>query len=334
MKVYHKTFAAHNTLITYGVWEAHQAEGWKKLFGTGTPPALFDVQGGVADVYYHEVFGTFRRILETQHKKDPRFFTKQMDLYQKQLASIHSIIDEHPSLPSIPALVAFTQQFQDAWISLDISYMPDYVALDSTSERRSAAIREQAFGFYIGADRLIRQMLEALLPELGALASYVTLEEIQTKTIPERRTLEARANHFIYFQGRVVTDVVLEAFCKRESIRIESVYAPLRKHIPGLVGSVGTTTGKARMIKSDADRATFIAGEVLVTDNLETDDLPLLGQASALVLDKGSYYGFGAIAARNLRKPCIFATDIATMVLQTGDKLCVNGETGCIQLQP
>lgn len=333
MQTYHKAYTVHNTLITYEVWERHQTDGWIARFGTGVAPSIFDVTGGVANVYYHGVFRIFRDVLSEKQDKDANFFHRMMDEYEAQLETIQSIIAQNQSLSNVKQLIAFTKQFEDAWIGLDLSYMPDYVELDASGERRSAAAREKAFGFYIGADRLIRQTCEALYPDLGDFSWYVTLDEIQNGKIPSREILEARSKHFIYYEGEIITDLTFEDFCKRKQIRTESAYAPLRKEIQGQIGSEGSVSGSAFMLTRAADRNAIKPGSILIAQDLESADLSLLGQASALILDAGSYYHPAILAARALKKPCLFNTRIATMVLQTGDKLKLDGVMGALKLE-
>lgn len=40
-----------------------------------------------------------------------------------------------------------------------------------------------------------------------------------------------------------------------------------------------------------------------------------------------------AILAREIKKPCIIGTKIATQVIKTGDKISLNTETGIIQIE-
>ncbi len=332
MKTFHKIYTVHNTLITYEVWERHQTIGWKELFGTGTPPAIFDVHGGVTDVYYHDVFQTFRDVVNKENQKDARFFVKMMNQYEARLETIQSIITDGKPFANADAVKTFAKQFEDAWIGLDLSYMPDYIALDTSAERRSAVVREKAFGFYVGADRLIRLTLEKLLPNLGVLASYITLDELSTDKIPNKAVLEARAHHYIYYNGKVITGKSFKDFCLRHSFRIESIYAPLRKEIHGSIAAGGKASGPAYILKKDSDRNAMHRNDILVAQNLSSSDLILLERSSAIVLDAGKYYGSAATAARTLKKPCIIDTNIATRVLQSGDILDVNGKTGLVHL--
>ncbi|MFA6100142.1 MAG: PEP-utilizing enzyme [Patescibacteria group bacterium] len=333
MQTYRKIYTVHNTLITYEVWERHQTAGWKTHFGTGVPPSVFDVTGGVADVYYRDVFRTFRTVMSEEYRKDPGCFRAMMDEYEAQLEALHAAISRGQPLKNTKELTAFAKQFEEAWIGLDLSYMPDYVELDASDERRSAAAREKAFGFYIGVDRLIRQTCEALYPDLGDFSWYVTLDEIQNEKIPTRKILEARAKHFIYYKGEIITDLSFDVFCTREQIRTESVYAPLRKEIHGQIGSEGSAKGTAFVLTATSSRNMIKPGSILIAHDLDFADLPLIEQASALILDAGTYYGPAAISARTFSKPCLFDTKIATMVLKTGDELKVDGINGTITLE-
>ncbi len=328
MKTYRKTYAVHNTLLTYDIWERHQVIGWKALSGTGTPPAIFDVHAGIADVYYTGVFATFRKVMKEAYAADKQVFMKAMATYQEQLISIQATIDRGQPFKDIPSLLAFAKEFEQAWISLDLSYMTDYLDMDAAAERLSAAVREQAFGFYIGADRLIRQSLEALFPKLGAHSQYLTWDEIASQKLPSQTVLEARAEHFIYYQGQVITGVSLKEFCQSQKIRLESVYAPLRKEIRGSVGEKGTHTGKIQLLTEEIDVNKIKAGTILVASDLTPQQLAILEKASALILDEGTYYGFAASTARSLKIPCLFGTKLATMVLQTGDVLEVDAAVG------
>src|SRR5512133_1463250 len=239
MPTYHKVYTVRNTLITYEVWERHQTTGWKSRFGAGAAPSIFDVTHAAAEVYYQGVFRTFREVLSKKQEEDDGFFDREMLRYEAQLEKIQSIIAERQSLSDAKELEAFAEQFAAAWIGLDVSYLPDYLELGVDAERRSAAARDKAFGFYVGADRLIRQTCETLFPDLGNFAWYVTLEEVRSGKIPERKILEARAEHFIYYQGETITGLTFADFCRQKKIRTTSAYEPLRKDIRGLIGSSG-----------------------------------------------------------------------------------------------
>jgi phosphohistidine swiveling domain-containing protein len=333
MPTYHKVYTVHNTLITYQAWEQHQTVGWKSRFGVGVAPTIFDVTGGVAEVYYQGVFRTFRDILSKKQAENKNFFNREMDNYETQLDTIQTVIAERQSLADIKELEAFIEQFIEAWIGLDVSYMPDYLELGIDAERRSAAIRNKAFGFYIGADRLIRKTCEVLYPNMGDYSQFVTLEEIRSGNIPEQKILEARAKHFIYYKGEILTGVPFDVFCTKEKIWMISADEPLRKEIRGLVGSEGNVSGAIVILSPSADHKPTKQGSIIAAKDFDMTNLPLLEKAAALVLDAGSYYDSAVLAARALKIPCLFNTKISSQVLRTGDKVIIDGGLGTITLQ-
>lgn len=331
MTTYRNAYRVHNTLITYGIWERHQIQGWKNLFGVGTPPAIFNAYAGVTDVYYHNVFSTFAKVMEREMKRDARIFDQMMDRYEAQLEDIQSVIARGEPLDD-EAFAVFVQKFQDAWIGLDLSYMPDYLAMDAMAERRSALVREKAFGFYIGADQILRKTMERLFPKIHDFVDYVALPEVLSGKMPSPETLKRRSEHYIYYKEKVITGETFEAFCRRESIRIESAYAPLRKEIRGQSAAEGRARGIAFFATDNDGGEPPKAGYVLIARDLSERHFALLEEASAIVLDSGTYYGQAAIVARSLKKPCIIGTKIASMVLSSEDVLVVDGNNGTVHI--
>lgn len=334
METYKKVYSVDNALLTYQIWDEHQTTGWANKFGAGVPPAIFDVTGGVADVYYQdEVFLTFGRVMREQCKQNKRFFDEMMDRYEQQLEPIQKTIEEGKPFADASALLTFANQFRDAWIGLDLSYMPDYMEMSGQEQRRSADVREKAFGFYIGSDRIIRRTLQQVFPALGNLSRYLALEELKSGVVPPRTMLEQRARHFVYYQGRIATNFSFEAFCKKEQIRTESVYAPLRTHLSGVAAATGIAKGIVRVVKTEADFVGVSAGDIVVVEDLRSQEAGVVQKAAGIILNQGAYYGSGAIAARAFKKPCLISTRIATMVLQNGDLVDIDANTGVVRVQ-
>ncbi len=98
----------------------------------------------------------------------------------------------------------------------------------------------------------------------------------------------------------------------------------------------GIARGKARVILKKKDIALLEDGEVLVTAMTTPDYLPAMKKAAAFVTDEGGITCHAAIVARELRKPCIIGTKVATQVLKNGDLVEVdatNGVVNIIQIQ-
>jgi pyruvate,water dikinase len=57
-----------------------------------------------------------------------------------------------------------------------------------------------------------------------------------------------------------------------------------------------------------------------------------MNKASAFITDEGGITCHAAIVARELNKPCIIGTKIATKVLKDGDMVEVDAERGVVRI--
>ena len=60
--------------------------------------------------------------------------------------------------------------------------------------------------------------------------------------------------------------------------------------------------------------------------------LPLMKKAAAFVTDAGGLLSHAAIVARELKKPCIIATETATKVFKDGDLIEVDADKGVVRV--
>ena len=86
------------------------------------------------------------------------------------------------------------------------------------------------------------------------------------------------------------------------------------------------------MIRTPDQLHTLRAGEVLVCPSTDANWAPLFGVAGALVTDTGGSLCHAAVLAREYHLPAVVGTHIATAQLQTGQRVEVDGLSGCIRL--
>ncbi|HLB51034.1 MAG TPA: PEP-utilizing enzyme, partial [Patescibacteria group bacterium] len=73
-------------------------------------------------------------------------------------------------------------------------------------------------------------------------------------------------------------------------------------------------------------------GEILVTAMTTPDYLPAMHQAAAFITDEGGITCHAAIVARELKKPCIIGTKIATQVLKDGMLVEIDADNGIVRI--
>ncbi len=96
--------------------------------------------------------------------------------------------------------------------------------------------------------------------------------------------------------------------------------------------SLKKARGIVKIILKPEDFHKMKKGEILVTDETDTTFLPLMRLARAIITDEGGILCHAAIAARELKKPCIVGTKIATHVLKDGDLIEVDANRGFIKI--
>ncbi|VAW11718.1 Phosphoenolpyruvate synthase, partial [hydrothermal vent metagenome] len=104
------------------------------------------------------------------------------------------------------------------------------------------------------------------------------------------------------------------------------------KEITGQVAESGVVRGVVRIIKNKHDSAQTKRGEVIVASMTTPDFLPAMQKASAFVTDEGGVTCHAAIISRELKKPCIIGTKIATQVLKDGDLVEVDADKGVVRI--
>lgn len=124
----------------------------------------------------------------------------------------------------------------------------------------------------------------------------------------------------------------------RNSIDTENLFAEIdRKYaeidtFSGTIAFPGILRGTVRIIKKKIDTTTFQTGEIIVSPMTDPSYVPIMKSAAAFITDEGGALCHAAIVARELQKPCITGTKIATKVLHNGDFIEVDANNGIIKV--
>ncbi len=100
--------------------------------------------------------------------------------------------------------------------------------------------------------------------------------------------------------------------------------------VKGQVANPGTYVGKVRVLLT-SQVTDFKEGEILVTGMTTPDFIVLIKKAGAIITDEGGITSHAAIISRELNKPCIIGTKIATKWLKNSDLVEVDAEKGIVR---
>lgn len=117
---------------------------------------------------------------------------------------------------------------------------------------------------------------------------------------------------------------------------VRSVYIPLTEERPsvllGAAASPGKISGTARVIKGPAEFWRVEPGDILVSRSTTPPWTPLFSVIGGLVSDAGGVLSHGAIVAREYRLPAVMGTKHATSVIEDGQLITVDGDSGVVHL--
>jgi len=102
--------------------------------------------------------------------------------------------------------------------------------------------------------------------------------------------------------------------------------------IKGVTACRGIVKGIINIIMSYHDFNKFNEGDILVTSMTTPDYIILMKKACAFITDEGGLSCHAAIVAREMNKPCIIGTKIATKVLKDGDLVEVDANKGVVKI--
>ena len=105
--------------------------------------------------------------------------------------------------------------------------------------------------------------------------------------------------------------------------------------IHGILASTGDTyyfRGTAKIIPTIADLDKLQDGEILVTTMTSPDFVIGMKRAGAIITDTGGILCHAAIVSRELKKPCIVGTQIATKVIRDGDVVELHCGRGTVKI--
>ncbi|MDZ7782155.1 MAG: PEP-utilizing enzyme [Halioglobus sp.] len=101
--------------------------------------------------------------------------------------------------------------------------------------------------------------------------------------------------------------------------------------LQGRPASRGVAEGTARVAHSLEDAAQLQAGEILVAPITDIGWTPYFSLIGGLVTDLGSAVSHGAVVAREYGLPCVVNSRQGTRVINTGDRIRVDGDSGRVE---
>ncbi len=184
--------------------------------------------------------------------------------------------------------------------------------------------------------QISRKYLKLYDPELLQYLFFRELEDFLEKDVKLPSIMELARRKKCFFASQYYPDKYLLKSGRQAEIEIKKRKFFDEKtidasEITGQTAHPGRISGKVSVILGRQDFYKFKPGNIIVSPMTEPSFLPLMKKARAFVTDDGGVLCHAAIVARELKKPCVIGTKIATKIFKDGDLVEVDANKGIVK---
>ncbi|MEW6610837.1 MAG: PEP-utilizing enzyme [Patescibacteria group bacterium] len=175
--------------------------------------------------------------------------------------------------------------------------------------------------------------LKVSLPELRMLTPDEIIDALKSGTFNKRTIVNRQKLCVIHCTAKkqeILTGKHARTFLKRE---LHFRNTKQMREIHGICAQKGHAVGTVKIIKKPEDFDGNNQNFILVTPMTTPELMPVAREALAIVTDEGGITCHAAIIAREMQKPCIIGTRIASRVFRDGDYVEVDASQGVIRLK-
>ena len=191
---------------------------------------------------------------------------------------------------------------------------------------------------YSRSEAFFRNVMKAIAKKEKTNAQYLTCltqkefeNYLKTQALPSQSILKKRYESSALFFEKDKPILLLGGQVTALEHLMTKAELKNKKEIKGIVGYPGKVRGIARVIPDPFNIRLFNKGDILITGMTRPEFRPLIKKSTAIITESGGILSHAAIIARELKKPCIVGTQIATKFFKDGDSIEVDADKGTIK---
>lgn len=220
------------------------------------------------------------------------------------------------------------------WSSMAVIFETvDLFHLPQKIRDRALTLREETQAYADKLDQIFVSSFIRVFPEFKDQVFFFHPEYIFSNNmeVGSKRADIFKENGYFVF-GEVLPLSQLDGVLEKNNLMLEKILIENTNTINGFTAYAGKVSGKVKVVSYKNQLGDVENGDILVTEMTSPDFLFALNKCSAFVTDEGGITCHAAIVARELKKPCIIGTRIATKVLKDGDLVEVDANNGIIRI--
>lgn len=152
------------------------------------------------------------------------------------------------------------------------------------------------------------------------------------KCLP-KEVIKKRKNGCAFYED-ADTDKIIFHYNKNflSQVGIKAEIIKKQNEITGVIACKGLARGRVYIINTPIDINKFKEGGIVVSTSTKPSMVPVLTKCGGIVTDEGGLSCHAAIISRELNKPCVIGTKIATKILHDGDLVEVDANKGIVKI--
>ncbi|MCA9356742.1 hypothetical protein H6784_06080 [Candidatus Nomurabacteria bacterium] len=311
--------------------------GLHELFGVSISNVLITYRDGVASAKLSLPEYNYLGKVLAEKVQNIDFVRKWADNFKVSADKVMSRIQVTPEklLEEMPPMnIYWKYGAYNVATKTVFNFLPDDFSEESKKLLEEA--RKYSETFYVDNSRVLSEMFKIIASKSGyatELVFMMTRDEIEhfrdNQILPDKNVLINRRKR----SGMYLHDGKMQFLSGEEVDEVEMnlIHEFNGRELYGQTAYRGIVSGRCRIVQ-DFSNADIQEGEVLVTGMTNPNSVPLMKKVSAIVTDGGGVLSHAAIVSRELKKPCIIGTKIATHVLQDGDLVEVDADNGVVRV--
>jgi phosphohistidine swiveling domain-containing protein len=323
--------------------EATNPKHWTDKKHPYLPYIVFENTGPVVNGYYDPMGYKW----EDQVLIDETLRTGSYDFaiipFRRELKKLKPIFEKEPTLNKKDLLV-FLKNLEAIWPWFDAVWWEWEDELYDNSntvmatvlaeiDARLIKLRDEYEHFIPGAEATIRKSLKKIYPAFGDLVALLRTDEIANNIPPSLKILKERAKGYFFTDNQLFVGKTKSFIEKKFNIKLEEKKTSNgAKEIKGQPAFKGTVKGVVKIVYGSRQMDKVKEGDIIVAPMTLPDILPAMKKAAAFITDEGGIVCHAAIIAREMKKPCIVGTKIATQILKDGDLIEVDANKGIVKI--
>lgn len=164
--------------------------------------------------------------------------------------------------------------------------------------------------------------------------------EVNNFEFPDKKLINERIKNILilgekskiyYTYGNLADNVTSDinkiiGYKEKKNEKIET------KELAGSSANKGYVRGRVKIILDNTELGKVKKGDIIVASMTTPDFVPAMEKAAAFITDEGGILCHAAIVSREMNKPCVIGTKIATQVLEDGMEVEVDAGKGIVKI--